>query len=199
MASIQGNINQLLTLAGAGAYGLRKIAESDLATAKDIYNISKAQGAKEYARAEKGFQEAVKKSDEFEKANPKAKEAMNMVYNPEEDAPSPTPPGSMTALDKLKEASEEKKGIPGLKRLTKFYKDYVPETGEEYKRATAQINKSVEAGKKAMERMRANGLGKVKVKHDFEDLYDKIAEDLPGISQEAAEYAVRNEWKKEMK
>ena len=193
MANIQGSINQLLTLAGAGAYGLHKTAEADLNTAKKIYDIYKA----DTSNAEASFLKSADAAKEFMEKHPEAevKDAMNFVYNPEEDAPVVFETGGGEENRVEVEAKLLKKGIPGLKKLTERYSGSYPAQEQRiqnaYHTAKNKQYESIEAGQKALERMRERGLTKIKQKDDFEALYEDISKRYPGISQEAADEIVR--------
>ena len=185
MANIQGSINQLLTLAGAGAYGLNKLKEPAIQAAKEQFETLK--------KAKLDF-ESQPEYEEYTKS-----EMVKPEWTKEntENLKEPTNLSSGNLIGK-------NKGIKEVKDLTKsFFEEEGPAFSKWQTARTKAALRSPEALKakedsqkaykeilakgKAMRSMQTQGLNKIKQKDEFEALYEDISKKYPGISQEAAD------------
>ena len=189
MANIQGNINQLLTLAGAGFYGLNKLKEPAIQKAKEQFETLKK--AKLDFESQPEYEEYTKTEmvkPEWTKENTEnLKEPMNL--------------SSENLIGKHK-------GIKEVKDLTQsFFTEEgpafdkwqaaktkaalkSPEALKAKEDATKQM-KEILAKNKAMQSMQTKGLNKIKQKDEYEALYKAIYKKLPGLDSETADELVR--------
>ena len=180
MANIQGNINQLLALTSAAAYGAVNSKEPDIQKAKE--KVAQAKEMKEDLR-----------------------ETYKDYYNVAlEDAPEniKEPEGlSSKNLAGIKQGIQEsedlvqkvfKEGQRASAWQAKKQREIIK--SPEFQKAKEDAQKAMKeilAKNKAMQSMQTKGLNKIKQKDEYEALYDSVAERYPGISQEAADELVR--------